>query len=671
MSMLGDAARVAIRNMTIILAAAAGMAVSSGDALGQCQPMTAGTNVDVSRQAGNDAEGAIAVDPTNTQRLFVFSNADTGMIGATSNNGGASWTRRTMATGSDGLAASCCDPSLAWDTFGNLFCCYINASVNAVIVGLSTNGGNSFTQIGSFSGGVDQPTITAGANSVWVCYNLSGSMVARGASVSGLGVVGAFSGVLTVPSATGSFGDIAIGPSGQVMLVYQNPSSGQGPATIFCNTDADGLGAGAFGARVTITSTNVGGFDFIPAQNNRSIDAEAGLAWDRSGGVHNGRVYLVYTDETPDESNNTDIYVKFSDNNGTSWSASVKANDDATTRSQFLPRIAIDQTTGVIALSWMDARNSASNNTAELWGTISTDFGATFKPNVKISSGISNANTAGSGIDFGDYLGLCMHGGAFYPVWADNSGTVSGYVGSPAFDQVMAKVTVALPPNTPTSPQATPSTVCLGQATTLSASVGVGETVDWFTGSCGGTAVPGGPTPNVTPAATTTYFARARNTTSGCVSASCASVTVTVATPPGAPTSQIAAPPVICLGQQAMLQAAVNSGETVDWFTNSCGGTPVPGGAIPNVSPTVTTTYYARARNLTTGCVSATCATVVLKIGDHSGDFDGGGVGLSDVPIFLSIVLSPGTPQDCIADMNADGLVDGRDIQLFTDALTP
>ena len=50
-------------------------------------------------------------------------------------------------------------------------------------------------------------------------------------------------------------------------------TGGQGPATIYVNTDADGLGAGGFGARVTVTTTNVGGFDFIPAQSGRSVDA--------------------------------------------------------------------------------------------------------------------------------------------------------------------------------------------------------------------------------------------------------------------------------------------------------------------------------------------------------------------------------------------------------------
>jgi hypothetical protein len=169
-------------------------------------------------------------------------------------------------------------------------------------------------------------------------------------------------------------------------------------------------------------------------------------------------------------------------------------------------------------------------------------------------------------------------------------------------------VTVAVNPRpaTPTSPLATPPTTCTSQPSVLSATVGSGETVDWFTGSCGGTPV----TSPVSPTTTTTYYARARNTTTGCTSAACASVTVTVNPRPATPTSPLATPPTTCTSQPSVLSATVGGGETVEWFTDSCGGAAV----TSPVSPTTTTTYYARARNTTTGCVSATCASVTVTV---------------------------------------------------------
>jgi hypothetical protein len=431
----------------------------------------ASENVNISRTTGNQAEQAIAIDPTNPNRVFMVSNATGNFLqGAFSTDGGLTWTRRNMATGSDGLAAACCDPSLAWDAFGNLFLVYLISGASQAIVARSTNGGQSFTQIATLgSSNVDQPTVAVGpgaggvGGSVWVLYNqpinngTTDQLRLAGATVSGLGNTGSFT-AATVPSGNGSYGDVAVGPSGQVMIVYQQTGTNQGPSQVYMNVDPDGLGGAGLGGRVTLLTTNVGDFDFIPAQSRRSIDAEVGLAWDRSGGPHNGRVYLLYTDELPDESNNTDVFVKFSDDNGATWSAPVRVNDDATTRSQFLPRIALDQTSGNVAVSWHDCRNDDGlhgpgdtngipNDDAQFWGTVSTDGGASFLPNLQISAGTSNAAAANSVIDYGDYTGLAFQGGVFMPAWADNSNSTldnpSGTLSR--FDVYTARVTV-LPP---------------------------------------------------------------------------------------------------------------------------------------------------------------------------------------------------------------------------------
>ncbi len=95
------------------------------------------------------------------------------------------------------------------------------------------------------------------------------------------------------------------------------------------------------------------------------------------------------------------------------------------------------------------------------------------------------------------------------------------------------------PPAAPTNPQAIPSTICAGQCSTLFATVGGSETVDWYAGSCAGPLVPGGSSPGVCPTTTTTYYAKARDIATGCSSAECAPVTVTVnplPSPPANPT---------------------------------------------------------------------------------------------------------------------------------------
>jgi hypothetical protein len=174
-----------------------------------------------------------------------------------------------------------------------------------------------------------------------------------------------------------------------VAVVYQNNKSGAGPDTIRFNLDADGLSAGGFGAQGSVTGTNVGGFRPVPPQPNRTIDAEANLAWDISGGSHNGRLYAVYVDAPSTSSNDTNIFVRFSDNNGTTWSAPVRVNDDATSNSQIQPAIAVDQTTGDVAVTWYDVQvryRIPEATSVRVWEVVSRDRGRPPSKGAKLAS---------------------------------------------------------------------------------------------------------------------------------------------------------------------------------------------------------------------------------------------------------------------------------------------
>lgn len=77
------------------------------------------------------------------------------------------------------------------------------------------------------------------------------------------------------------------------------------------------------------------------------------------------------------------------------------------------------------------------------------------------------------------------------------------------------------------APSVSPGTICAGAGTIqLTASAGSGETIEWFTGSCGGSSAgTGSPLTLSAPSATTTYFVRAMNS---CGNSACDQVTVTV-----------------------------------------------------------------------------------------------------------------------------------------------
>lgn len=409
---------------------------------------TALTNINTSKHSGEESETAVAIDPNNPNRIFVMSNeisSPGGMFDAWSSDGGASWTTGNVAS-NDG------DPSAVFDTFGNLWITYLNTGVGTS-VSLSTNGGQTFSLYATlYTSGTDQPTITAGPSAtaghatVAVSVNKGSVQVVHYLDVTGLGVAGSFSAEIAVPSSgtgiTGEFSDIAIGPGGKTAIAYVNSGSGTGPDNVYYNFDADGIGAGAFNGRTTITATNVGAFFAPPAQNTRSVDSEPDLQWDYSGGAHNGRLYLIYSDSPSVGSADMDVYLRFSDNNGVTWSARTKINDDgATGKTQMLPKLSVDERNGNVAVSWYDSRNSAGNTATEFWGAVSYDGGVTFQPNIKLSAGQSTSLTNNQ---YGDYTSIDFADGRFISCWTDNSNsTADNPNGTGSHDIYIAKVIVA------------------------------------------------------------------------------------------------------------------------------------------------------------------------------------------------------------------------------------
>jgi hypothetical protein len=459
-------------------------------------------NVNITRLGGNQSEAAIAIDPTNPNNVVEFSNRERGggMILARSADGGLTWSVSNFAR-DDEKGNACCDPTMSWDANGNLFMAWLDLDdAGAIPVWVSTDAGATFQMIKVLrpsppasrvepdavtvrrdgaegndpekpGGGdkerepspkgssVDQPTIVTGQGAVWVTWNNNGVMQAAGAAVIGLGQVGAFGKREDIALSTNcSFGDLSIGPAGQVYEVCTKDQHGTDPtvASIRAATDPDGLGPLGFTPAKVIGTTNVQQFDPITPQRSRTVDAETGLAWDTlATSPHFGRLYLLWTDEQPNGSSDTDVWLRSSDDSGVTWSAAARVND-VTTNAQFLPRIAIDPTTGNLAIGWHDARNDLGdhgfgdtdgkpNTDAMYYLTFSTDGGVTFAPAVQVSAGASNAKDAHNGIDFGDYTGLAFYGGVAMPAWSDNSNATGDNPGGTlrTFDITTARVPLA------------------------------------------------------------------------------------------------------------------------------------------------------------------------------------------------------------------------------------
>src|SRR4030095_590246 len=127
--------------------------------------------------------------------------------------------------------------------------------------------------------------------------------------------------------------------------------------------------------------------------------------------------------------------------------------------------------------------------------------------------------------------------------------------------QVTATVnTIPAAPTTPVN-----GTRCGPGTVNLSASSAAGTTIDWYDASTGGTLLGTGSsftTPSIS--ATTTFYAEARNTTAGCISATRLPVTATVNTIPNSPTPT----PASRCGTGTVTLTATGTG-TIKWYSDA------------------------------------------------------------------------------------------------------
>ena len=153
----------------------------------------------------------------------------------------------------------------------------------------------------------------------------------------------------------------------------------------------------------------------------------------RSGG-YGGPAFngIVYTDEAPDESNDFNIFVRTSTNDGANWSAMAQIGGGGGATDQFEPNVAVNDT-GDVAVVWYDRRNDVANNTnIDVYTAFSADGGTTFQPIVRVtdvSFGVPqllpNFNPGAAQCYMGEYIAVAGDAHNFYYLWGDNRNTVT------------------------------------------------------------------------------------------------------------------------------------------------------------------------------------------------------------------------------------------------------
>lgn len=193
----------------------------------------------------------------------------------------------------------------------------------------------------------------------------------------------------------------APGPSGQVYVAWSGPNG-----LVFKKSLDQGVTWSTTETQIIATHL----WDFaIPG-----IDRCNGMpitACDLSPSAHHGTIYVNWADQS-NGANDTDIFLSKSTDGGATWSSPLRVNNDAPGKHQFLSWMTIDQTNGYIYIVFYDRRNYTNNNT-DVYLAYSTDGGSTFT-NTKIST---TSFLPTSSVFFGDYTNIVAHNGVIRPIW--------------------------------------------------------------------------------------------------------------------------------------------------------------------------------------------------------------------------------------------------------------
>jgi len=403
---------------------------------------TVGANTRISgAQTSPRSESDIRINFWNPSKIIGASNAIvSGGAQAQfySADGGVTWGQTSLPFFSTDSFHS--DPTVDWTSDGTAWSTTIGIKGSTLKMRAykSTNGGATWTFDNTFSGAqkatdkqimwVDHSATSPFKDNIYVCWhnNLPLYVNRRTGPAGSWGTPIQVSGAESSGTAIGC--DVKTNSAGDAFAFW--PTTSNRRVVVAKSTN----GGTSWGAGV-VAATTLDGYDIgVPAfASRRALIYISGGAYKTAT---RNEVYASWTDLSGDagctaaanepgtnvaSTCKTRIWFARSTNGGTTWSAPVKLNHQASLNDQFNQWLAVDETTGQIGIMYYDTVADPGRKKTDVWFQASSDGGVTWSAAAKVTTAMTDETIAGanSGNQYGDYNGLSGYAGLFFPSWTD------------------------------------------------------------------------------------------------------------------------------------------------------------------------------------------------------------------------------------------------------------
>ena len=377
------------------------------------------------------AEGGVTVDPVDENTVAVTYQqrkaSHIGFVLSRSFDGGRTWTKKLLGLAVDpnnpvqpvdpNLPTGGTDEHSRFDRFGGLWISYASTTPppgspypNLIYLVYSADKGETFhlietitpldpnqipANIRPFYNGLDYDFLATGPDAtnlnyatVWVsvgdafntCADNEYHQRVFGLRVKGLGVdhidLPSLKQYIVPGSNIGAWGSMDVDPNGTVYISLQQDNVKgtylellQDNAHSRLNVLEHGLADDSFSNPRYFALSAFGACSQFPPQphNNFILPGIPEIAVDKSS-QHPGRLYVLYNNRPNINSYATRPYLIWSDDKGVTWSNPFSVSDDPSQATKIHTNIAVDPKTGVVGVSWQDARGSADDTEVNEYG---------------------------------------------------------------------------------------------------------------------------------------------------------------------------------------------------------------------------------------------------------------------------------------------------------------